>query len=411
MSPMVRAVRFSFDRRLSFVAATYAFAATMLGTTLPTPLYALYRPRFGFSELMITVIYATYAAGVIAALLLFGRVSDEIGRRRTLLGGLVCSALSAVAFLAAHGLPLLIVGRVISGLSAGIFTGAATATLVDLALPARRGRATLIATMANMGGLGLGPLIAGVLVQWATLRLRLSFWVDLAVLLPAAAGIWAMCEPVADLSRLRLRPQALNVPREIRPTFTRAALAAFAGFAVLGLFTAVSPAFLAQILHHRSHALLGVIVFAVFLASTVGQLLLEWVPERLALPCGCAMLILGMAMLAVGLGVSSLGLLVAGGVVAGLGQGLSFRAALAAVNAAAPADRRGEIASSFFVVAYVALSIPVIGEGVLAQLTTLRTAGLVFAGAVAGLAAVVLVLVGARQGRAADRGPGVNGRE
>ena len=86
-------------------------------------------------------------------------------------------------------------------------------------------------------------------------------------------------------------------------------------------------------------------------------------------------------------------LLVAGGVVAGLGQGLSFRAGLAAVNARAPADRRAEVASSFFVVAYVALAIPVIGEGVLARLAGLRAAGLAFAAAVALLAAVVLALL------------------
>src|SRR5437868_12615011 len=146
---------------------------------------------------MSTVSFATYAAGVIAALLLFGRLSDEVGRRRLLLPGLGLSALSAVCFLTADGLPLLIVGRILSGLSAGIFTGTATATLVDLAGAERRARATLVATIANMGGLGCGPLLAGVLSQWAPSPLRLTFWVDLALLVPAATGIWTMPEPVA----------------------------------------------------------------------------------------------------------------------------------------------------------------------------------------------------------------------
>ena len=126
-------------RRFGFAAAAFALAIAMLGTTLPTPLYGLYREKFGFSELMITVIFATYAAGVIASLLLFGRLSDQIGRRRVLLPGLVFSALSAVCFLTATGLPLLLAGRVLSGLSAGIFTGTATATLMDLSPPERRG--------------------------------------------------------------------------------------------------------------------------------------------------------------------------------------------------------------------------------------------------------------------------------
>jgi len=94
---------------LTTAAVAFALAVAMLGTTLPTPLYGLYRERFGFSELMITVIFATYAAGVIASLLLFGRLSDQIGRRRVLLPGLALSALSAVALLA-DGLALLLVG-------------------------------------------------------------------------------------------------------------------------------------------------------------------------------------------------------------------------------------------------------------------------------------------------------------
>jgi MFS family permease len=395
---MVGASPARLGRAAGFAAVAYAFAATMLGTTLPTPLYALYRLRFGFSELMITVIFATYAAGVIVALLSFGRLSDAIGRRAAMLPGLALSALSAVAFLSAHGLGLLLTGRVLSGLSAGIFTGTATAALVDLAAPARRARATLVATVANMGGLGCGPLVAGLLSQWASSPLRLSFWVDLALLVPAAIGVWAMPEPIAKRGHQSRRPQALSIPPEVRTTFTRAALAGFAGFAVLGLFTAVSPAFLGQALGVRSHAIVGLVVFAVFAASMAGQMLLEWVPERVAMSAGCGALIGGMGALALGLADSSLALLVLGGVAAGCGQGLSFRAGLAAVNAGSPAARRAEVASSFFVVAYVAISIPVIGEAVLAQAAGLRPAGEAFAAGVAALSAVVLVLLARSRG-------------
>jgi MFS family permease len=375
-------------------SAAFALAIAMLGTTLPTPLYVQYRERFGFSELMITVIFAAYAAGVIASLLLFGRLSDQVGRRRVLLAGLALAAISALAFLIADGLALLIVGRVLSGLSAGIFTGTATATLVDLAAPERRARATLLATIANMGGLGCGALLAGLLSQWAGSPLRLTFWVDLALLVPAAIGIWAMPEPVVARSRPRLRPQALTVPTEMRATFVEAALAGFAGYAVLGLFTAVAPAFLAQELGVASPAVVGLVVFAVFAASMIGQATLELVPEAVAMPAGCLALIAGMGSLALGLAFSSLALLVLGGVIAGFGHGLAFRAGLAAVNARAPAQQRGEVASSFFVVMYAAISLPVIGVGILAQATGLRPAGLIFAAAVAAVAIVVLVLLG-----------------
>jgi MFS family permease len=373
----------------------------MLGTTLPTPLYALYRERFGFSELMVTVIFATYAAGVIGALLLVGRLSDEIGRRPVLLPGIAFSALSAVVFLLAGGVAPLLLGRVLSGFSAGIFTGTATATLVDFAPPRQAGRGTLVATAANMLGLGLGPLLAGLLAEYASSPLKLPFWVDLALLVPAAAAILAMPEPVSVSGRPRFRPQALRVPPPVRAIFIRASLAGFAGFAVLGLFTAVSPAFLATTLHISNEAIVGLVVFAVFAASAAGQLAFDAVPPRLALPGGCAGLIAGMGLLAIGLAVPSLALLIVGGVIAGLGQGLSFRAGLTGINAAAPPEDRAEVASSFFVVAYFAISVPVIGVGLLTEAAGLKTAGLVFAAVVAGIAGIVLALLG-RGGKPAE---------
>jgi hypothetical protein len=233
-----------------------------------------------------------------------------------------------------------------------------------------------------------------VLAQWAGSPLRLSFWVDLVLLLPASIAIWAMPEPVVARSRPRLRPQGLTVPAEMRATFVQAALAGFAGFAVLGLFTAVAPAFLGQELGVTSPAVIGLVVFAVFAASMVGQAMLQLVAEALAMPAGCLALIAGMGSLALGVALSSLALLVLGGVIAGFGHGLAFRAGLTAVTARAPAEQRGDVASSFFVVMYVAIALPVIGVGILAQAIGLRPAGLIFAAAVAMVAMVVLVLLG-----------------
>jgi MFS family permease len=377
--------------RLPFGLVTAAFAINMLGTTLPTPLYPIYSAELGFSELMVTVIYASYAIGVIAALIVFGSWSDRVGRRPVLLGGLALSAASALAFLAAGGLAALFIGRMLSGLSAGIFTGTATVAVVELAPEERRGQAALVATAANMGGLGCGPLLAGLLAQYAPLPLRLCFIVDLMLIGVGAFSVWSAPETVNVAPHPRLGSQRLRVPPEVRGVFVPAAIAGFAGFAVLGLFSAVAPAFLGQILKISNHALTGVVVFVLFAASTAGQLALQWVPRKWALPLGCLVLVAGAALVGAGVGTASLGLLLSGAVVAGFGQGLGFRSGMAAVAAASPAERRSEIASTFFVVLYVAISIPVIGVGVAAKWIGLSIAGIGFAIAVAILALAALL--------------------
>jgi MFS family permease len=330
---------------------------------------------------------------VIASLLLFGRLSDHVGRRPVLFAALAASALSTVCFLSAQSLPLLLIGRVVSGLSAGVYTGTATATLVDLAPPGRRTRATLIATVANMGGLGLGPLVAGVLAQWAGSPLRFVFWGYLALLVPAAIGTWAMPETIQVRTHAELRPHLPRVPRALRALFVNAAIAVFAGFAVLGLFTAMAPAFLGQSLGVTSPAAVGLVVFLVFAASTAGQVVVGRLEEHAALPGGYIGLIAGMGLLALSLESSSLPLLILAGLVSGVGHGFCFRGGLSGLNENAPASARAEVASSYFVVAYLGISVPVIGGGLLTQLTGLRTAGLAFAAIVAAIATVGLGLL------------------
>ncbi|WP_055585480.1 MFS transporter [Peterkaempfera griseoplana] len=371
----------------AFLPTAYAFTVAMCGTTLPTPLYGLYQERLGFSELTVTVIYAVYALGVIAALLFFGRASDHVGRRPVLLAGLVLSAASALCFLLEGGLPALLTGRVLSGLSAGLFTGTATVAVVELAPPHRRATATLVATVANMGGLGLGPLLAGVLAEYAGMPLHLVFVVDLALVAVAVVAVLLTAETVRSRDGVWLRPGRLRVPPQTRPAFVPAAMAGFAGFATMGLFTSVAPSFLRKVEGVGNLAVSGAVVCSVFAASTAGQLLMNRVGTRRALLWGCLVLVAGMAVIAGSLAAASAWLLVVGAVVAGTGQGLSFRAGVTEVGLHSPPDQRAEVTSAFFVVLYVAISIPVVGVGALAVASGLRTAGLVFTCCVALLAA------------------------
>jgi MFS family permease len=387
---LLRAVRAVVSRNTGFGLVAYAFLVTMIGTTLPTPLYPLFEQRYSFGELMVTVIFAVYAFGVIAGLLLFGNLSDEIGRKPVLLTGLAFSAISAFLFVFAGSLAPIFVGRVVSGFSAGVFTGTATAMLVDLAPGGRRRMASLVAVVVTFGGLGLGTLLSGLLADYARSPLRLPFIVDLVLLVPAVLGLLVTPETV-QRQALRLRLQRLSVPPEVRGVFIRGATAGFGAFAVAGVFSSVAPAFLGAILGRTSHALAGAIVFILFSASTVGQLLVSRLSDRRALILGCALLAGGVGLLALALWIESLAALIASASVVGLGQGFVTGAGLAAINQRAPIERRGETASSFFVVMYVGLSLPVIGVGVAANAWSLRGAGIAFSAAVAVLVVAVLV--------------------
>ena len=349
----VARVRGRLGRGTAFVAVAYAFAVTMMGTTLPTPLYPLYQEKLGFSELMVTIVFAVYAFAVIAGLLLFGAASDQLGRRRALLPGLALSAASA-GLLPARWRARRAVRRADSVRPLRGAVHGDRDRDADRPRPARKGRrrATLVATAANIGGLGLGPLVCGLLAEYAADPLRLVFIVDLCLVGVAAVLVFAIPETVEVKPGARLRLQRLGVPAEVRSIFIRASLAAFAGFAILGLFTAVAPAFLAQVLGETSHAVLGIVVAAAFESSLLGQIAVERVGEERSLPLGCASMILGMGLLIGGLEAESLALIVLGGVCAGIGQGLSFRAGLAAINRDAPPERRAETVSSYFVVAY-----------------------------------------------------------
>lgn len=387
--------------RFAFPLLAYAFAAIMVGTTLPTPMYALYAEQMHFDVLTTTVIYANYAGGVLFALLVFGRWSDAVGRRPMLLAGVACAIASAVVFLAAESVPQLLVGRILSGMSAGIFTGTATAAVIEAA-PARwRDRAPAVATVANIGGLGGGPLLAGLLVEYAPQPLHLTFVVHIVLAVLAAGAVVTAPETSARDGRIGL--QRLSLPRGVRPIFVTAALAAFAGFAVTGLFAAVAPSFLADVIGVHNHAAAGAVSGSIFFASALSQLAVGAVPPQRAVAWGCAILVVGMVILAVALHISSLPALLAAAIVAGIGQGISFSRGLAAVVQGSPPDRRAEISSTYFVVAYVALSLPVIGAGLATRAWGLRTAGESFAVATAGLALVCLVAILVQESRESRR--------
>jgi MFS family permease len=391
-----------------FWAIAFTLMVVMAYSAFPTPLYGLYAARDGFGALTITAVFAAYAVGVAISLFLVGHLSDIHGRRRVLLPSLALTALSAVLFLVWRDLPGLLLARVINGLGVGAVTATATAWIAELHAGARPGadarRAEIVGVAANIGGIGSGALIAGLLAQWVTSPLTVPYVLGLVALLAAIALVAATPETrAARHPRPAYRPQRVSVPAAARGEYFGAALGAGVGFAAFGLFTSLAPTFLASSLHHPSKALAGAAAFIVFASAAVVQVALARRPRRELVLNGTLVTLAGLALtvLALWLPTPSLALFLIGGVAFGAGAGSVFKGAVATVVAVAEPARRAEALAGLFLAGYIGLAVPVVGLGLLTQEVEPRVALLIFAvvlGAVlvAGLASMLRPVSAAR---------------
>lgn len=351
----------------AFWLVAAAFLVLLLGTTIPAPLYVVYQGKWHFSAAVLTLIFAVYSAGVLAALLFFARLSDQVGRTRVLLAAFAVAGVSTLVFLFADGVAKLLVARLLSGVAAGLTQGTATAALAELEPNHDLRRAALVGAAVTSGAVGIGPLLAGLLAEYADWKTHLVFAVYLALLAAATAGLLLVPETVESRVRPVLRVQRLTVPAAIRAPFLSAALAMFAAFALIGLFVSLVPSFLGRELHQRNHAAAGLVVFVFFTCATGAQLALHRLTSLRVMLLGFVTLLAGLAVLMLGLSAESLGVFVAGTICCGIGVGLVIMGAIASVNRVAPPEHRGETLSAFFVAAYLGLSLPAIGVGIAAE--------------------------------------------
>jgi MFS family permease len=356
--------RIVVSRPTAFWVVAWLYALTLLGTTLPTPLYVIYQARWHFSSGIITLIFASYAGGVLAALLLAGRASDQVGRRPMLAAALGLSALSTVTFIFAPDPGWLFVGRILSGLSAGLVTGTGTATLTDLVDASASRRASLVATAASTAGLGLGPLIAGLFATLAPDPTVAVFAVYAIVLVISALGLAVVPETVSPRQKLTLRLSGLTIPPLGRSEFIAAGVAAFSAYSLIGLFTALAPTFLGGELHQYNYAINGATVSLIFGASAVTQLTLARFPSRSVVLTGLGLFVVGLAVIVGALAGVSMPLFLLGTVISGVAVGAVFMGSLSTANRLAPAEMRGRVVSTYFVFAYGGLTFPVIGVGI-----------------------------------------------
>ena len=375
------------SRRASFWAVAFAFLALTAFATAPSALYGLYAEQAHLAPITLTIVYAVYAVGVVASLLLAGHVSDLYGRRMVLIPGLLVAGVAAVFFLVWPSLTGLLVARLLTGVALGAGVATATAYIADLdagpdGTPSRR--SGIVATIANVGGLALGPLLAGALAQYVPGGLMLTFAVLLAALITAVAVVARAHETREVKVRPRYRPQRLRAPARGRGQFAAAATGAFLTFAVAGLLAGLAGTFLAGPFHHPSAVLTGLVIFLNFGAGVLVQSTTTHWPAHRLIAAGIAPLLVGLVILVASAWTSpaSLALFLIGGAVAGLGGGAIIRGSLTVViSASTPEDRAGALAT-YFTAGYVGVSVPVLGAGIALQYLSPRVTLLIFAAAV-----------------------------
>ena len=385
------------DRRTLSPRLAFALVAAIIGLALfasgtPSPLYGTYRALWGFSPVVLTLVYATYAFGVLASLILAGRISDEVGRRPVLLTALATLMGATVVFMVADSVVWLFVARGIQGLATGLALGAASAALLDLHPRRDPAGVGLTNGVVSAGGMGLGVLVSATFVELLPAP-RVLPYVALFVLFAIAfVGVARMPEPVDRSASPRLTPQRPSVPTVVRGPFALAALAVISSWSVGGLFLSLGPQLSATLFHTNDHLVAGLSVFALAGSGAAAQLLFGRTAPWLGAAAGSVALSTGLLLIVLAAATESSAVYIAGAVIGGAGFGVAFLGALRALSAAIPPAHRAEVMSAFYVVAYAALSLPAILAGVVVTPLGLEPTFELFGAVIAGLALVVAAM-------------------
>ena len=352
-----------------FWAVAFAFLVVMMFATLPSPLYGLYRTRDHLSALMITVVFAIFACGTIITLLGERSIVARVGRRGAMLGGVATMMVAAGVLAAWKALPGLLIGRLLTGVAIGLAAGVAIPYLIELRLRADPKASPVAArnlgTAVNVGALGLGPLIAGCLAQWAPQPLTLPYLVIVVLGAVALIGVAAAPETGSPAPRATTQSGPASPARRARLPVPAAA-ATIAAFAATGLFAGLSGLILAITLHQTSHALSGTALFVVYAAGVAAQLGTTRLSASRVLAFGAISMIAGLVLLVVGvrLATPSLALFMIGGALIGAGAGAVYKGTTGIVLEATPPDNRVAMTSALVIAVFLGISAPVIGAGI-----------------------------------------------
>jgi MFS family permease len=373
----------------AFWLLAVTLAAFLFASSAPSPLYVVYQQKWGFSAIVLTAVFAIYALGLLAALLVAGSVSDHLGRRPTLLFSLALEIVGMLLFAEARSVAWLFAARLLQGFATGVATAAVSAALIDLQPRHRPRLGALLAASAPMTGLAAGALGSGLLVEYGPEPTRLVYWLLAGLFALAALASWAVPETVARRPTWRqsLRPTA-GVPAHLRTDFLATVPCLTATWALGGLILSLGPSLTAKVLHDPSHVEGGLSIFIMAGVSSATSIVLRDTHARIAARGGLSALIVGVALALVALNDGSTPLFLIATGVAGLGFGPAFAGAFRAITNRAPIDQRAELVASVYVASYLAYSLPALAAGIAVTRYGLHDTANVY-----GVALIVLALL------------------
>ncbi|MFJ3174982.1 MFS transporter [Streptomyces roseus] len=365
----------------------------MLSSSVPSALYVLYQQRWGLSSGMITVVFALYAVTVLIGLLLFGSLSDTLGRRPVLGGGLVLAMVSMGLFAGAQGLGLLLAARAVQGLAVGLATGAMGAALLELAPRSRPALGAQVNSAGPTVGIGLGGIGAGLLVQYAPAPTVLSYLLLVAAFAVTLVGVFRMRESAPEArsgGRMRISARRIHVPAAVRGRFAVLVLTIVAVWSVGGFYLSLGPHLALSLLGSSNYLVGGATVALLAGAATAAQLLLGRVEPLRTAVLGLCGLLAGLGLVLLALGLRSAPVFLVGTAVLGGGWGAAFLGSFRALSTLAEPAHRGELTAAVYVFAYLAMSVPAVLAGMLTNIHGLHRTSVGFMAAVAGVCALAL---------------------
>jgi MFS family permease len=374
-------------------AATTAFsfvgaALVAASSSAVTPLYHLYQQSMHLTPLMITLVFAVYALSLLAALLTVGGLSDYVGRRPVILSGLLLNALAMILFFCATNVGQLILARAVQGLCVGTTTTTLGATILDA--DAKRG--PLLNSVSAFLGLTAGALGSTALVTFAPDPLHLIYEVLFALTALMMVLLFVMPETVSRKAGAlaSLQPR-VRVPRQSRAALLLVTPATIATWAFGGFYLSLMPTVVATILGVRAPWVGGIVVATLLLFATLTAGALRQWGARLLLVLGTGALSLGAVVSLLGIWHHSVAALITGAVIAGFGFGASFSGSLRAVLPTAKAHQRAGLLAAFYVLSYLAFSLPALVAGASVPLIGLQTVAYVYGAVVIVLAIISMI--------------------